>query len=61
MAKKAERKAREEQERRVSGVPVRSEVKAPPTPAATSGKAAKKAIRAARATPDASEAGGSVS
>lgn len=46
MAKKAERKAREEAERRVSGVPVRSEVQAPP--ASSSGKDAKRALRAAR-------------
>jgi hypothetical protein len=50
MAKKAERKLREEQERRASGVPARSDVKAPP-PAAASGKAAKKALRATRPAP----------
>lgn len=60
MAKKAERKAREEEERRFSGVPARTEVKAPPLPA-VSAKTAKKAARAARPTPDASEAGGAVS
>lgn len=57
MAKKAERKLREEQERRVSGVPARSNVKVAAPPAATSGKAAKRA-RATATTPDAGSEGG---
>lgn len=56
MAKKAERKAREEAERRVSGVPIKTPPAAPAPqgvaaagPGAVSAKDVKKAARAARA------------
>lgn len=60
MAKKADRKAREEEERRFSGVPARTEVKAP-LPAAPSGKAAKRAQRAAPPAAGTDDAGSAVS